>query len=454
MIHQVLHLYYHETPTDHLPTDNKISNLLSYYSNNNNQGENFIPLTNFKGFSYKGKELEKIEQNEQIKDSNIVDLGDACFCIKVNNKNLIDEIKNQVINNFKEKGITVSVEIVPVYTATVKHSIFSDINRKEFIEHLNVICKQFGAIIIKQNKYVINKNNKQSSDQGFIKVLMYSSFFTVPFARLIKNEFQQAIQYSILKIPRNVVDQFLLTNNAVITALTSWFDEKNLQIKTKNNIWFGPENDVKKALQEFKVNPPKIPYNKYPVQGQFNLRQINDKVEAINKKIKKQALNQIEPLDQKQKSKLRTKSTELLIDEKINLWKLNPRNRTLFIPDDTPEEKINDFFEQLNSLSDQTIVTDSLKLDEDEENIDQILYDVEFHEDDSLRSRYLINIFLQNGKLIQRNFCVDCIYGTFQYNLGKMYDENDDCASYQDIYNSDQFIPIISFLPCKNVPNH
>lgn len=34
-----------------------------------------------------------------------------------------------------------------------------------------------------------------------------------------------------------------------------------------------------------------------------------------------------------------------------------------------------------------------------------------------------------------------------------MYDENDDCASYQDIYNNDQFIPIISFLTCKNVPN-
>ena len=66
--------------TDQLPNDNKISNLISYYANNNNQGETFIPLTNFKEFSYKGKELEKIDQNEQINNKTI-DLGKACFCI-------------------------------------------------------------------------------------------------------------------------------------------------------------------------------------------------------------------------------------------------------------------------------------------------------------------------------------------------------------------------------------
>lgn len=258
-----------EASTDQLPNDNKISNLISYYANNNNQGETFIPLTNFKEFSYKGKELEKIDQNEQI-NYKTIDLGNACFCIEVNNKNKIDEIQNQVINNFKEKGITVSAEIVPVYTATVKHSIFSDLNRKEFIEHLNIIIKQFGAIIIKNNKYVNNKNNKQSSDQGFIKVLMYSSFFTVPFARLIKNEFQQAIQYSILKIPRNVVDQFILTNNSVIKVLTGWFEEKIFKLRIK--ITFGM--DLKMMLKKHYKNSKLIHLKFHIMNIQFKVNLI------------------------------------------------------------------------------------------------------------------------------------------------------------------------------------
>jgi len=89
--------------------------------------------------------------------------------------------------------------------------------------------------------------------------------------------------------------------------------------------------------------------------------------------------------------------------------------------------------------------------EEDNPDIDRILYDIKFHEDPSLQSKDFINIFQEDGTLIQRHFCIKCLKSFLKYSLKKMYDKNNDCIEITEVQrNSDSFIDLlIDLLDCK-----
>lgn len=170
---------------------------------------------------------------------------------------------------------------------------------------------------------------------------------------------------------------------------------------------------LKKTLEKFKINPPEIPFNSYPIQGNFKLYQIINQIKHLNK-------------------------------NKSIKWYLNPVTRTILIPSNEDQNEVIKFIDQFSPkyLGDD---------DQQYKNIESILWDINFHEETAVLSRYLINIYLKNGELIQRHFCVDCVYETFNYNLRKMYNQNEDRVDYQEIINDDQLIHQMSFVRCEQV---
>ncbi|KAK8860803.1 hypothetical protein M9Y10_012480 [Tritrichomonas musculus] len=377
----------------------------------------------------------KIDVYEQIKTND--DFSNLFFDI-INERAFIKErmlkvIKkdNEVINKIlkiskqktKEETKTSSsnhnldskIETLQVYSVTIKHNIRSSLSKEEFEEKVSSVVSNFGAIIAKQHPYT-ERWTMNGMVKGTITILMYSSYFTLPLVSMIKEALQESDSCSTLNIPNNIIDNVLLNDHTVSTILKEWFKSNQLKIKQNDLQLTGSEEDVKNALDKLKTNPPEIPFNTYPIQGHINLFQINNHVKHLN----------------------RNKETK---------WYLNRTTRTLLIPSNEDENEVSNFLSQfnINVLNDDT----QSSIDEDESKIDKILWDIDFHEESAILSRYLINIYLQNGKLVQRHFCVECVYDTFLYNLRKMYNEDEDRGIYEEIINDDQLIPQMSFVECK-----
>ena len=91
---------------------------------------------------------------------------------------------------------------------------------------------------------------------------------------------------------------------------------------------------------------------------------------------------------------------------------------------------------------------DSIKKLNDE--YEEILWELSIHDDEPKLSRKMINIFLDNGEMIQKNFCVECLHDSLLYNLRKMYNEEEDCCSIDEIFNDSKYIQGISFIDDDN----
>lgn len=323
-------------------------------------------------------------------------------------------IKAAIIEIIKESGgiqqdQNVSlprVEVIQLYSVEINNGIHLNLNEKKFKQKVFNVVKQFGAII----------SNVSKTTKGSITVSLYSAYFTLPFVTMIKEELQKNESLSSLQIPNYVIDSLLLKDKSVSNALANWFTQNNLNIKQNYLLFVGSDKDVKKARDLFISNPPELPYKSRPIPGHVNLFQVHNNVKKLNRNKKKK-------------------------------WYLNPVTRTLFIPSQEDDNVIDEFFRQF--ITDASSNTE--ENDDDHNDIDKILYDINCHEDEAVLSRNLIRIYLNDGKLIQRHFCVDCVYESFIYNMRKMYDRVEDCPVYEEIGNDDQFIPRITFLQCKQI---
>lgn len=355
------------------------------------------------------KFYEIINQNEKYKKDFMQEIiqNDETANIVFGRISQNGPIKADIIKIIKESGgiqqdqnvSLPSVEVIQLYSVEIN-------NGKAFKQKVYNVVNQFGAII----------SNVSETTKGSITVSLYSAYFTLPFVTMIKKELSENESLSSLQIPNYVIDSLLLKDKSVSNALANWFKQNNLNIKQNYLLFVGSDKDVKKARDLFISNPPELPYKSRPIPGHVNLFQVHNNVKKLNRN--------------KQKK-----------------WYLNPVTRTLLIPSKIDDKAIDEFFSQFTT--DASSNTEGN--DDDHNDIDKILYDINCHEDEAVLSSNLINIYLNDGKLIQRHFCVDCVYESFIYNLRKMYDSVEDCPVYEEIGNDDQFIPRIKFLQCKQI---
>jgi len=325
--------------------------------------------------------------------------------LTLQNDNDLEKIKNDMFSFFKSGLIC---EDIPVYEIIVKHQLQSRFTKEQFIGRVRSVVSQFGAIIKETKDY--KEVTKSKVYQGQISVFMYTSEFAIPFSGMINRVMKETDHFIYLKIPSKIIDPVLIQDANIRQQLQEYFNNNNISLQMSGFKWIGKQQEVQKALQLLQSNQPIIKFKQYPIPGQLNILQVHQKVRFQNRK-------------------------------GMSKWYLNLTSRSLFVPDDIPEETVNAFIRS-KSKSKRTQTEDENF--EEIDGIEPIFGDIEMCEKDAILSRDLINMFLGNGKIVQRNFCVRCIHELFSLNLREMYDEQNDTIVMENILNNDKGIDSIS----------
>ena len=233
---------------------------------------------------------------------------------------------------------------------------------------------------------------------------------------MIKSKLEKEENISLFTLPSQLLDKCLSKEKLIKQTLISWVKSNNLSLEVKENNLIGSEIDIEKAkeLISNKETRPIIPYKAIKISNKIPIKIVKQNFQRINR-------------------------------SKTIKWYLNIGARNLFVPDledQTISKKDQEFIDSL------TINIDDINSNE-ESDIDNIIGDYKYHEDPNYLSHDFINIYLEDGSLIQRHFCIKCLKSMLKFSLKNMYDQNNDSINIIEVHNNMDYISPISLLECE-----
>lgn len=204
-------------------------------------------------------------------------------------------------------------------------------------------------------------------------------YFIVPFVKMIKEVLYENMYQ--LYIPNKIIDSSLLKDGKIKNDLKKFFDDNQIIVYENSNGWYGNLRNIQKARDLLETNPPEISYIGYPLFDQCNILSINNQFNKLYKR------------------------------EEYSYY-VNKATKTLFLPANIP------FKNMFNIKND----------------------DITMFEKNKNESRYAINMFNQDGTLIQSYYDVDQVYNAFLVILNRMYDAKSDYFNINEIFENQQDI--------------
>lgn len=201
-------------------------------------------MIDFDGFFYIGAQRNVSNISAPFRYTHKLNFGKDCLSVICLNNNL-----NSVI-------FSLSSESVPEYTVIKKHLSSMKMSKPTFINIVNTVIRQFGAIISKKYEYL--NRNRGHFCLGEMIVILLSKHFIIPFVKMIKEILGSGLIR--LDIPHQFIDNIPLYDNKIKSDLKKWFRENNIAMYEDSGAWYGTENNIQIAMRKLKMNPPNLSY--------------------------------------------------------------------------------------------------------------------------------------------------------------------------------------------------
>jgi len=327
------------------------------------------------------KIIEKLGNITKIKKH-----GKGCFSFISYEKDInekIESIKSEV-NSYEPSNF----DIIPLYNIRILHRADSRISKEDFCNIIQKILGKYGKIIYHKKEY---KENEKTND-GFIQIEVLTCDFIFPISAEIGRALQGEGQ-DCFRISRSTdIDIALLHRKNVKDAFKSWFNENKLGLRQEGLCFYGSHEDVARANELIKTNPPDLPFKSQSIPGGTNIDILIRKVQSFNKRM--------------------IKEERLLINKtmKIITYPKSFKNIDKLLSQNKDENEDND---------------------EQEENI--IIGDILWCGEEAVQSRNQIYIFKKDESYEAHNFCITCLFDTLKNKLGNLYNEKTKSIKYEDI---------------------
>lgn len=234
------------------------------------------------GFYYIGTQ-EKVS-NIYIQSKNIhrFNIGKGCLGIICLN-NSLDSVRDSIFEELNKKGFNMSCESVPEYTVIIKHLSKMKMSKATFINKVNTVIKQFGAIITIKYEYL--SRTRSHLCLGVIKVIIISKHFIIPFVKMIKEVLRgELVRFDI---PHQIIDNILLNDDNIRNDFRKWFSENNIAMYEDSGAWYGTEKNIQIAMRQLKLNPPNFSYVGYSLSNKCNILSIYNQFNRFYRKLGK-----------------------------------------------------------------------------------------------------------------------------------------------------------------------
>ena len=176
-----------------------------------------------------------------------------------------------------------SCESVPEYTVIIKHLSKMKMSKATFINKVNTVIKQFGAIIT--NKYEYLSRTRSHLCLGVMKVIIISKHLIIPFVKMIKEVLRgELVRFDI---PHQIIDNILLNDDNIRNDFRKWFSENNIAMYEDSGTWYGTEKNIQIAMRQLKLNPPHFSYVGYSLSNKCNILSIYNQFNRFYRKLGK-----------------------------------------------------------------------------------------------------------------------------------------------------------------------
>lgn len=288
---------------------------------------------------------------------------------------------HRTIDNMNQYKRGLIIDHVPLCDITVNHLTTSSLKSSEFENYVFDVCDRFGGIVRDVSDYQRIDNNRLFC--GCIQITIFTCEFTLP---LVLELAKVIGPYGgvPLPIPSTIIPSILANRAEVQKSIMNWVQRNGLRLNSYRNVLVGSFSELEKAkkfLNE-KENQPKIPFKTYSIPDGIEIIKVFEAISDLNKNF----------------------------DSKLSCI-LDIPSRTLFIPQELDETKVQSFIEENFPRT---------------ENKSDILYDhfLCCGEHNAASSRAKIPFFNGDGTFSMRTFCVSCAYEMFRLEIERFFNED------------------------------